>query len=139
MFYVVRSIKSCEVKDGGIDLALAGMSPTTRVHVVTRRFIDSSVSLSEMLVGSRMAIPVVAILSTSIAQFVDNRRLGDELVYCAARGQLRQPLSSMLPAPSLLIHPHDLGEAPSTIQNAMLGTKVLQRFFDVSNEVFRAT
>ena len=70
-----------------------------------------------------MANTNVVGMVASTAAFVNNRRLGDELVYCSTRTNAVKYLSSAIPVPSLLVHPSDIGEAQSTIKTAKSGSE----------------
>ena len=84
---------------------LAGVSATTRVHVVSSHF-HPEFSMQGRLAAQSPSEPRVQIYSVANSAYLPQKLLGDEVCYILDRQLAGERVGNMLPRPSLLLNEH---------------------------------
>ncbi len=109
-----------EVNAGDVEVHLAGVSASTRVHVFASRFVPAFNAAAEFD-GARGPEPESVALTPAISSYVSGRRLGDEYRYVIERQRAERFPGVMLERPSVLLNPWAVRKTETGEQRARGG------------------
>jgi len=112
-------IDSIERNDDGMRIMISGSTSLTRVHIISRRFVDSVDSLEQLSLPNLHANTRGVWNATS--GYISDLRLGDEYQYVMRRQYAAKYPGVILPQPGLILNPWETRSTENETQIAATG------------------